>query len=198
MTIPANTKLVVIGASAGGVDAIGNLLAALPADFAPAVAVVLHLPPDRPSMLAELFASRCALPVKEAEDKEPIQPGTVVVAPPDYHLQVEPDHTFSLSCDEPVLYSRPSIDVLFDSAAMAYGAALLGIILTGASADGTAGLKAVRARGGQAWVQDPEDAVARLMPAAAIADAGADRVLPLEQMKQLLSGSGLQAMTQPI
>lgn len=183
-----NVELVVIGASAGGVEALSTLLAALPTEFPAAIAIVLHIPPDRRSTLPELFSLRCALPVKEVEDKEPVQPGVVYFAPPDYHALVEPDKSFSLSRDEPVYFSRPSIDVLFESAAMAYGPALLGIILTGASADGAAGMKMLRSRGGRAWAQNPDDAVSRQMPASAIAAAGADRITSVSEMANLLAG----------
>lgn len=174
--------LLAIGASAGGVEAIGTLLSALPAGFPAAVAVVLHLPPDKPSILPELFARRCALPVKEVEDKEPVKAGTVYIAAPDYHLLVEPDRRFSLSCDAPVHYSRPAIDLLFESAALSYRRSLLAIVLTGASADGAAGLRSVRRHGGSAWVQDPQEAAAPTMPQAAIKTAGADRILRVSDM----------------
>lgn len=180
--IPPAVKLVAIGASAGGVEAMGQLLQALPPQSDVAVAMVLHVPPDRPSQLAELFSQRCALPVKEAEDKETIVPGTVYIAPPNYHLLVEPDDSFSLSVEDAVLYSRPSIDLLLESAAYAYGEHLLGIVLTGASSDGALGLAQVRRLGGQAWVQDPASARARLMPQAAIDAARPQRVLPLKQL----------------
>ena len=178
---------VVIGASAGGVQALQALLGALSADFAPALLVVLHLSPGRESRLAELLDAGCALPVAEAEDKQPVRGGTVTLAPPDYHLLVEPDGTLALSVDEPVLFSRPAIDPLFESAAAAYGTRLLALLLTGASYDGSAGLAAVRARGGQAWVQDPGSASVPTMPAAALAHAGADAVLTLDEMCRRLA-----------
>ncbi|MES2740150.1 MAG: chemotaxis protein CheB [Pseudomonadota bacterium] len=183
-------RLIVIGASAGGVEALGLLLRALPAHCPAAVAVVLHLPTGRSSMLPQLYADRCALPIKEVEDKEPARAGTVYFASPDYHLQLEPDHTFSLSQDAPVHFSRPSIDVAFESAAYAYGAALLAIVLSGASADGAAGLALVRRRGGLAWVQDPASAQVPVMPAAAIARAGADRIGTLAEIGAALAALG--------
>jgi two-component system chemotaxis response regulator CheB len=173
---------VVMGASAGGVQALQALLGALPADFAPAVLVVLHLPQDRPSVVAELLDRCCALPVNEAVDKQPVRGGTVCFAPADYHLLVEPELTLALSVDPPVLHSRPAIDPLFESAAVVYGPRLLALLLTGASEDGSAGVAAVRRAGGQAWVQDPATAQAATMPRAAIALAGADAVLTIEQM----------------
>jgi two-component system chemotaxis response regulator CheB len=176
-----NADAVVVGASAGGVDALIALVGSLRADFAPPVLIVLHLPRDRPSTLAALLGGHCALPVREAEDKMPLAPG-VLVAPPDYHLLVEPDGCVALSVDEPVLYSRPAIDVLFESAAAVFSDRLLAILLTGASSDGSAGMAAVRRAGGIGWIQDPGDATVPTLPAAALAHAGADAVLTLKQM----------------
>ncbi|MCW7541573.1 chemotaxis protein CheB [Aquabacterium sp. A7-Y] len=178
--LPPDIEAVVIGGSAGGVDAITTLLAALPADFGAPLLVVLHIPANRPSHLTQLFAARCALPVREAEDKEPLKNGVVYLAPPDYHLLVEPDRSIALSIDAPVNYSRPAIDPLFESAAAAYGPALLAILLTGASSDGSVGLRAVRQAGGCAWVQDPDTAVAATMPRAGLSVAGADAILSIE------------------
>lgn len=180
-------RLVTIGASAGGVEAIGLLLRALPADCPAAIVVLLHMLPDRSSRLPRLFAERCLLRLKEVEDKEPVCAGTVYFAVADYHLQIEPDRTFSLAQDEPVNFSRPSIDVLFESAAYTYGKEMLGIVLTGASADGAAGLLQVRQQGGRAWVQDPLQAVVGVMPAAALKLAGADRIMALPQMALALA-----------
>lgn len=179
-------EAIVIGASAGGVEALGQLLQALPGRFPPALLVVLHQTPDRASLLPQLFARKCALPVKEADDKETIVPATVYLAPPDYHLLVEPGKTLALARTEPLHFSRPSIDVLFESAALAYRDRLLGIVLTGASADGAEGLRLVRACGGTAWVQEPGDASVQAMPAAALAQAGADLVLPLAALARKL------------
>lgn len=179
-------KAVVIGASAGGVDALRTVLSGAPRDFPVPVLVVLHLPRERPSTIVQLLARACELPVAEAVDKQPIEPG-VLLAPPDYHLQVEPDRTVSLSRDEAVLYSRPAIDPLFESAAAVYGPALLGIVLTGASADGAKGLAAVRGAGGIGWVQDPAEAQAQTMPQAALDLAGADEVLALREIGRRLA-----------
>ncbi|AOB32519.1 chemotaxis protein CheB [Bordetella sp. H567] len=195
MTTPArlpsrSIELVAIGASSGGLDAIGTLLQALPPDFPAAVAIVLHLPPDRNSLLPGLFGARCVLPVKEVEDKEYIRPGVVYIAAPDYHMLVEPERSFALSQDDAVNFSRPSIDVLLESAAMAYRERLLGIVLTGASQDGAAGLQRVRALGGQAWVQDPDSADAPAMPASAIAQAGADRIMDKFTLARALANLG--------
>ncbi|GAA4330163.1 chemotaxis protein CheB [Pigmentiphaga soli] len=177
---------VVIGASAGGIEALGTLLPALPADFAPPVLVVQHIVPDHASLLAELFADRCAVRVEEASDKREIAGGCIYFAPPDYHLQVEPDRTLALSVDDAVNFSRPSIDVLFESAAWTYGPRLLGILLTGASPDGAAGLLAIRQAGGRTWVQDPATAAMDIMPLAAIGLGAAQEILTLSIMARRL------------
>ncbi len=179
---------VVVGASAGGVEALGEILPTLPAGFRPAVLIVLHLPRERPSLLVEIYENRCALPVREAEDKEPIEPGTVYFAPPDYHMLVERSRQIALSTDEPVYYSRPSIDVLFESAADVYADRLLGIILTGANEDGAAGLLAVHRAGGVTVVQEPDSAKVPLMVVSALQRNPADFVLPLPGIADLLKG----------
>ena len=176
---------VVIGGSAGAVDALGLVLPALPATLALPVIVVLHLPPGRASLLPELFAPRCALPVYEPQDKQPIEPG-IWFAPADYHLLVEAERTFALSIDEPVRFSRPSIDVLFESAAEAYGDRLLGILLTGANDDGAAGGCAIRRFGGMFAVQDPETAYASEMPRAAVARAAPQCVAPVKAFAPMI------------
>ena len=178
---------ITIGASAGGVDALSILFDALPEGFKPSILVVVHIPGDRPSLLADLYRARARLPVREALDKEPVEPGTIYFAPPDYHLLVEPDRHLSLSADPPVGFSRPSIDVLFESAAPVYRHRLLGIVLSGANSDGAQGLAAIRRAGGHAWVQQPDDAAAEAMPTAAIAGAGADLVLPVRDMAERLA-----------
>jgi two-component system chemotaxis response regulator CheB len=186
---------IVIGASAGGVEALLSLLPGLPADLRAAVLVVLHLPRARPSLLPGLFAPRCALPVREACDKEPAQRGAIYFAPPDYHLLVDKGPRLSLSADALVNHSRPSIDVLFESAADVYGKRLMGIILTGASSDGAAGLQAVHEAGGVCIVQSPDTAYSPSMPAAAMRRRfHPDHVLPLagiaEHLKRLGRGGG--------
>lgn len=184
---------IVIGTSAGGVGALSLLLPALPVALPLPVLVALHLPRDRRSLLVDVFGPRCALPVVEATDKMPLGRGAVVFAPPDYHLLVDagpPDAPqvprVALSVDAPVHYSRPAIDVLFESAADAYGARLLAILMTGANQDGAAGLQAVRLAGGMALVQDPATAEAPYMPAAALAAGPVDLVLPLARIAGLL------------
>jgi two-component system chemotaxis response regulator CheB len=177
---------VVIGASAGALEALTRILPCIPADYPLPVMVVVHVPPDKRSVLAELFRAKCQLDVVEVEDKEPIRPGTVYFAPPDYHLLVEADRTLALSNEEPVLFSRPSIDVLFESAAEVWGQDLIAIILTGANHDGAWGLKAVSAAGGRAIVQDPAEAFAAAMPEGAIASSPGASVMTLDAITAYL------------
>jgi two-component system, chemotaxis family, protein-glutamate methylesterase/glutaminase len=179
---------VVIGASAGGIEALTMLLPALPPGFQPSVFIVVHLPRERPSLLVEIFEKRCALPIREAEDKEPVEPGTVYFAPPDYHMLVEQGRQIALSADEPVHYSRPSIDVLFESAADVYAQRLLGIILTGGNADGAAGLHAVHRAGGLTIVQRPDSAKVPVMVASALQRGPADLVLSLPEIAEFVGG----------
>ena len=172
--------LVTIGASWGGLHALEAVLTALPAGFQTPIAIAQHRAVDSGSgALTRFLALRSGLDVHEAEDKEPIEAGRVYVAPSDYHLLVEPEG-FSLSTEDMVQHSRPSIDVLFDSAADTYSDRLVGVILTGANADGAYGLQRVKRRGGTTIVQDPETAEKRTMPDAAIATGVADHVLPLD------------------
>jgi two-component system chemotaxis response regulator CheB len=179
-------QAVVIGASAGALEALTAILPALPGDFPLPLMIVVHMPSDRVSVLAELFRTTCRIEVREAEDKEPIRGGTAYFAPPDYHLLVETDRCLSLSNDEPVLHSRPSIDVLFESAADAYGPALIGVVLSGANHDGAAGLKAVSKAGGIAIVQSPKGAFAAAMPEAAKAMCPSAQVLTPQKIAAYL------------
>lgn len=179
-------QAIVIGASAGALDALSIILPALPANFRLPLIVVVHIPGDKPSVLAELFQAKCRINVQEAEDKEPILGGTAYFAPPDYHLLVEANGQLSLSSDEPVLYSRPSIDVLFETAADAYGAALIAIVLTGANEDGAKGLSAVVRAGGTAIVQSPLGAYAAAMPEASIARCPSAQIMSLEAIAAYL------------
>jgi len=181
-------KAVVIGASAGGIDALAEILPRLPKTYPLPIIIVLHVPSDQPSYLSELFKSKTALRVKEADEKEVIQPGTIYFAPPGYHLLVERDLTFSLSQEDPVQYSRPSIDVLFESAAEAFGCHLIGVLLTGANQDGALGLKRIQESGGLAMIQDPATAQVRVMPEAGCALlSGSDvQILSLDEIVRLL------------
>ena len=171
-------NVVVVGTSAGGLRALEKILGSLPAGFPVPIVAVQHRSKD-----SELFASvmqgLVSLPVHEAEDKEPFSAPGIYLAPPDYHLLLEPGGRLALSTDEPVSFSRPSIDVLFESAADAYGAGVLGVLLTGANHDGTRGLTRIRAAGGVAIVQDPHTAESPEMPTSAIASGAADAVVPL-------------------
>jgi two-component system chemotaxis response regulator CheB len=187
---PSPVKAVAIGASAGAVQALLTILPALPADYALPVFVVVHVPPDRSNVLVPLFQAKCRLPVKEAEDKEPAVGGVIYFAPSDYHLLVEADGALALSTDEPVNYSRPSIDVLFESVADAYGPTLVGVILTGANHDGAAGLKAVLEAGGVAVVEDPVGAYAQAMPHAALDACPTATIMKLDAIALYLSSLG--------
>jgi two-component system, chemotaxis family, protein-glutamate methylesterase/glutaminase len=160
-------ELVVIGGSAGAIDVLRQVLPRLTKAFRPSVAIVIHLPAQGPIVLHELLAGPQTPPMKVAEDKEPVVPGTIYFAPPDYHLLIEGGGTFALSIDSRVHFARPAIDVLFESAAEAFGDRVMGIILSGANADGAAGLKAVANAGGLAVVQSRETAEMIAMPAAA-------------------------------
>jgi two-component system chemotaxis response regulator CheB len=183
-------QAVVIGASAGAIEALSTLLPALPSGYRLPVLIVVHVPPDRKSLLPDLFRDKCAIKVVEADDKEPVQNGVIYFAPPDYHLLVETGKTLSLSSDEPVLFSRPSVDVLFESAADAYGAALTAVILSGASQDGAKGLAAVVAAGGEAMVLRPGEAYASAMPEAAIASCPTAKILSLAEISLHLQAVG--------
>ena len=175
-------ELVVVGCSWGGLAALERLLDHLPEAVDLPIVVAQHRGPDSLQGVLEATLRRGRpRPVVEVEDKDAIAPGRVYLAPPDYHLLVEPG-SFALSVDERVQYARPSIDVLFESAADAYGERVIGVVLTGANADGAAGLARIVERGGATIVQDPESAEAREMPAAALAAAAEATVLPLERI----------------
>jgi len=181
-------ELICIGASWGGLEAVGRLLADIPDEVDVPIVVAQHRHVTSTSgALAELLHLRVKRPVQDAEDKLVIEPGKVYLAPPDYHLLVQRG-SFALSTDERVQFARPSIDVLFESAAYEYGPGVIGIILTGANEDGAAGLAAVKRRGGVAVIQDPRDALRRTMPEAAIAATAADAVLPLEEIGKFVYG----------
>jgi two-component system chemotaxis response regulator CheB len=177
---------VVIGASAGAVPALLGILPALPADYGRSVLIVVHVPPDRDNALVQLFESKSQIAVKEAEDKETVAPGVVYFAPSDYHLLVETDGTLSLAADELVHHSRPAIDVLFETAADAFGSSLAGIVLTGANEDGAAGLAAVARAGGVAIVEDPAEAMSPTMPQAAQRACPQAQVMSLAQIRDYL------------
>jgi len=179
-------EALVVGASAGGVEALNLLLPVVPEVPRVPVVVVVHLPPNRRSLLPEIFATRCLAPVREPIDKQPIGAG-VWFAPPNYHLLFEGDRSFAFSTDLPLNFSRPSLDVLFESAADVFGASLCCIVLTGANEDGAQGARAVRRKGGLVIVQDPESAHARQMPSAAISRANPQIIASLPEIGQLIA-----------
>ena len=181
-------ELICVGASWGGLDAVGRLLADIPDEVDLPVVIAQHRhASSQATMLAELLNTHINRPVEDVYDKMAIEPRKVYIAPPDYHLLVERG-SFALSVDERVQYSRPSIDVMFESAAYAYGPGAIGIILTGANEDGAAGLALIKQRGGVAVIQDPDDAQRRTMPDAAIAATVADAILPLEEIGRFVYG----------
>lgn len=184
---------VVIGCSAGSSAALAQILPELPADYALSLIIVQHMHPLQAGPALAYSCGGCRLAIKDAEDKEPIRSGIVYFAPANYHLMVEDDHIFSLSVDEKVNYTRPSIDVLFESASEVYGAGLIGVILSGANYDGAAGLSAIKARGGMAVVQDPKSADAPQMPEAALAATAVDFVLSPVEIGEYLCGVGRHA-----
>ncbi|MEC4239387.1 chemotaxis protein CheB [Pseudomonas sp. DSV-1] len=186
LTDPRPVEAVVIGASAGGVEALLTIFSELKPGFRLPIIVVLHLPEERRSQLAEVFARRLPLAVREVQDKQPIVPGTLYFAGPGYHVSIEQDHSFSLSQEEPVHYSRPAIDYLFESAADVYQQRLAAILLTGANRDGAQGLSVVQQSGGLTIVQDPDEAQVATMPRAALDLFQTDCILPLRGIGRLL------------
>jgi two-component system chemotaxis response regulator CheB len=183
-------RAIVIGASAGALEALSVILPALPGDFRLPIFIVVHIPPDKRSVLAELFRAKCKIRVSEVEDKEPIRPSTAYFAPPDYHVLVENDHTLALTNEEPVLFSRPSIDVLFESAADIYGPDVVAVLLTGANHDGAKGLLLIAKAGGEVIVQDPETAFAAAMPQAGLDLCPDAAVLSLQGINDYLRRVG--------
>ena len=179
-------KAVVIGVSTGGVAALKKILGELPADFSLPVLIVSHIAPDADDGLARLLDSFCTIHVKEADEMEEIFPGTAYLAPANYHLFVERDGHLSLSVDPPVNFARPSVDMLFESAAEAFGPALIGVQLTGAGSDGSKGLLKIKKSGGMAIVQDPEDADMDSMPRSALELLQPDYMVPLKNLADLL------------
>lgn len=184
---PSRTvNAVVIGASAGGLAAISALVTGLPRTFRLPLLVVQHVPPTGPTQLVEIFQRKTELNVREAIDKDPVRGGTLYFAAPGYHLLVENDLSLSLSQDDAMHFSRPSIDVLFESAADAWGERVAGILLTGANEDGAAGLLAIKQAGGLTIVQDPGEAEMPTMPLAALQRFAPDHILPLREIHRLL------------
>ncbi len=184
---------IVIGASAGGPATLGRLLAALGPRPDVGIAVVNHVGADGPDLLPDILTRLSGRRVVLAQERCPLAGGLVHVAPSGYHLEVGRDRCFSLSVEARVCYSRPSIDVLFASAAEAYGDALAGVVLTGASSDGAEGLKRIRELGGRAFVQEPSEAEVDTMPLAALQRAGADLCAPLSALAEALDAFGRTA-----
>ena len=183
-------QAIVIGVSMGGLEALKRLLQPLPANFPIPILIVQHMAPESGNGLATLLDACCTIRVKEADADEKPAPGRVYLAPANYHLLVEPDGRLGLSIDPPVNFARPSVDVLFETAAEAFGAHLLGVLLTGAGSDGSRGLKIIQERGGSTLVQDPTEAIADSMPRSALALMNPDAVLPIKELTAYLMSLG--------
>ena len=180
-------KIIVIGTSTGGLNALGNFLPKIPHDFPIPIVIVQHRLMNSDDFLSNHLDSKCSLRVKEAESREQINPGKIYIAPAGYHLLIERDETFALSVDSPVSYSIPSIDVLFESAANVYSNQIIGIILTGANYDGTNGLKIIKEHGGLTIAQDPKTAKSDCMPKTAINNIDIDFIVSLDEVNDLLT-----------
>jgi len=180
-------EAIVIGGSSGSIDFLLKLLPTLQAPLSLVIILVLHRKNSIESTLAELFSSKTPIPVKEVEDKDVAEPGTIYVAPADYHLLIEKNHEFSLDISEKVNFSRPSLDVTFESAAEVYGNTLVGVILSGANADGSNGLKAVKQRGGLIVAQKPETAQVAYMPEQAILNNTIDFVFNVNELATFIN-----------
>ena len=179
-------EAIVIGTSAGGLLALSTLLEAIPENYPIPLVIVQHRSKEPKDLLEEILQGRTKIKIKQADEKEKIEGSKVYIAPPDYHLLIEKDRTFSLTTDEPVLFSRPSIDVLFESAANVYKEKLIGIILTGSSSDGKIGIKAISKNKGLTIAQDPKEAQFPVMPLAAINSKEVKYILNLDQIKTFL------------
>jgi len=179
-------KAVVIGASAGGFHALRRLLTKLPKKFPIPILIVQHISPTSDNYMTKFLDKKSDLRVKEADEKELILGGTVYIAPPNYHLLIEEDYTISLSTESKKNYSRPSIDILFESASYAYGDELIGVVLTGANSDGADGLQSIKENGGYCIVQEPKEAESTAMPLAAIERASPHKILNINSIANLL------------
>jgi two-component system chemotaxis response regulator CheB len=179
-------KAIVIGASAGGLLALSTLLEIIPSNYAIPIIIVQHRSKEPRGLLEEILQSKCNVKIKQVDEKEKIENGIVYIAPPDYHLLIENDFTFSLSVDEPIRFSRPSIDVLFESAATAYKGNLIGIILTGTNNDGMLGIQSIAANNGLTIVQEPKEARFPTMPLAAIHTKKVKHILTLAEIQTFL------------
>jgi two-component system chemotaxis response regulator CheB len=179
-------RCIAVGVSAGGMDALSSIIPTLPSAFPIPVVVIQHVSPHSDNYMTRYLDNISAIKVKEVDEKEKLKAGVVYTAPPNYHVLVEDDNTFSLSLEERVNFARPSIDVFFQSAADVYGPHLVGVVLTGANNDGSKGLKMIKEKGGLTIVQDPDTAEVDGMPRAAIAATKIDHILPLEQIGPFL------------
>jgi two-component system chemotaxis response regulator CheB len=179
-------EAIVMGVSSGGMNAMKVISSLLPQDFSIPVIIVQHIGARSDNTWIKLLNEKSSLPIKEADEKEKIEPGSIYIAPPNYHLMIEKNKTFSLTIDQRVNFARPSIDVLFESAAEAYQNRLIGVVLTGSNNDGTKGIKRIKELGGLAIIQDPETAESSYMPASAISAIDPDYVLSLENITELL------------
>jgi two-component system chemotaxis response regulator CheB len=182
----ARSRVLCFGASWGGLAVFKNILPCFSPSLPVPVVIVQHSAPDSSGLMIRSLQELSRLPFKEIEDKEKLKKGYIYVAPPDYHVLVEPDESFSLSVEDPVCYSRPSIDVLFDSVADIYGASALGVLLSGANADGAKGLKSIHDAGGWTWVQRPDTAQAPEMPMSALELKASDLCLSPQEMSEIL------------
>lgn len=179
-------EAIVIGVSSGGMNVLKIISSSLPVHFNIPIIIVQHLSAHSDSHWIKLLNEKSHLNVTEADEKEKIKKGNIYIAPPNYHLLIEKDKTFSLTIDERVNFARPSIDVLFESAAEAYTNKLIGIVLTGSNSDGSKGIKRIKDCGGLVIIQDPETAESEYMPKSAIATIVPDYILPLEDIIELL------------
>lgn len=182
MTQEEVNEAIVIGTSAGGLHALTKILQALPQNYPLPIIIVQHRSKDERELLEKILSHKCKIKIRQVEEKERIQKSTAYLAPPNYHILIERNFTFSLSNDSPVNYSRPSIDVLFQTAANAYGNKLIGIVLTGANRDGSNGIKKIKEKGGVTIVQNPDSAEFNTMPLEAIASGYADYVFDLDEI----------------
>lgn len=185
-TLSQGCDFIAMGCSVGGIEALRFLLAGLPSDFSVPIGIVQHRSPDSDAMMIRCFKDVCQLKVIEPDDKEPIVAGCVYFAPANYHMLVGEDQCFHLNVDEPVQYSRPSIDVFFTSAALVFQNHLVGIVMSGANSDGAEGLKQIKLNGGVTIVQDPQTAYEKIMPAAAQAGHQVDYTIDLFKIQKLI------------
>ena len=187
-------EVVVVGTSAGGFNALSMIFESIPADYPIPIIVVQHRAKDSQDLFEEVLQRKCTIAIKQADEKEKIRPGRIYIAPPDYHLLVESDKSFSLSSDALVHFSRPSIDVLFESAALAYKDKVVGILLTGANNDGASGIVMIKKMGGMTIAQDPQEAQYAMMPQAAIETNSVQFVWRLSEIREFVRGLAVLGM----